>query len=213
MHVRDLQRLRLYPLVLSGKVSLLNRQTLPVVFTLLAALALTDAARAGWGAATIEGDRVKWGLRSIGRSPLQPTIVIKDFCWWSDGPVGLCALEPGSEWAAAFFRAASPLAWIAVGCVLISAGLIALRRRRLAILTLIGSAVFAAALGITAVVASHRISIFIRHAADPGWSGSLTWRAALLMIAAALVSWFWLPRSPSVHPPTSAAARQEQRTG
>jgi hypothetical protein len=36
---------------------------------------MMDTARYGWGGATIEGDRVKWGLRSMGRSPLQPTIV------------------------------------------------------------------------------------------------------------------------------------------
>jgi hypothetical protein len=71
---------------------------------------MVDAARYGWGAATIGGDRVKWGLRSMGRAPLQPILVVEDFCWWTNGPRGLCALEPGSEWAASVFRWAAPMA-------------------------------------------------------------------------------------------------------
>ena len=163
------------------------RTKLTIALVLLAAWFVADSARFGWGAATIEGDRVKWGLRSIGRSPLQPTIVIKDFCWWSDGPVGLCALEPGSEWAAGFFRFASPMAWIAVAGLLLSAGLLAWRRPRPGRRVLLGTGIFTVALGITAIVASHRISIFIQHAVDPGWSGSLQWRSAIVLIGAALV--------------------------
>lgn len=168
---------------MGGKI--LNRGVVSSVLALLAALCLADAARQGWGAVTIEGDRVKWGLRSMGRSPLQPTLVVEDFCRWADGARGLCALEPGSEWAAHVLRWASPLVWLAAAGLVASAGLLAWRRRagRLALLC---SGLFVAALGIAAILASHRISIFIRHAVDPGWGGSLTWRAALLLTGVAL---------------------------
>lgn len=165
---------------------ILSRGGAAFALTLLAALCLVDAARHGWGAATVEGDRVKWGLRSMGRSPLQPSIVVKDFCRWADGARGLCALEPGSEWAADVFRWASPLAWLASFGLAASAGLTAWRRP-IGRLALLGSGLFAAALGVAAILASHRISIFIRYAVDPGWGGSLTWRAALLLTGAALL--------------------------
>jgi hypothetical protein len=51
----------------------------------------------------------------------------------------------------------------------------------------LGSGLLVAVLGVAAILASHRISIYIRHAVDPGWSGSLTWRAALLLTGAALL--------------------------
>jgi hypothetical protein len=41
----------------------LNRNVAAVALVMLATLAVADAARYGWGGATIEGDRVKWGLQ------------------------------------------------------------------------------------------------------------------------------------------------------
>jgi hypothetical protein len=157
-----------------------------MLLALLAAWAMADAARFGWGAATIEGDRVKWGLRSIGRSPLQPVIVVKDFCRWRDGPRGLCALETGSDWAALTFRAAAPAAWIAFALFALAAPLLRLHQRTARMLLGAGWLV-AAATGVAAVLASHQISVFVAHAADPGWSGSLTWRAALAFAIAAFL--------------------------
>lgn len=159
---------------------------LAIVLAILSGLAMSDAARFGWGAATIEGDRVKWGLRSMGRSPLQPIIVVKDFCWWREGARGLCTLVPGSGWAATFFRWASPLAWVAAAGYFLCAGLFSFQRRlsRRAILL---TSFFTLLLGVTAIAASHRIAIFREHGVDPGSNGSLTWRVAILLSTIALV--------------------------
>ena len=156
-----------------------QRRWLAAGVALLAALAMADAARFGWGAATIEGDRVKWGLRSMGRSPLQPVIVVRDFCWWEDGARGLCSLVPGSDWAASVFRGAERAAWGAAAGFLVAAVLLA-RRARAALPMLVTTGVWTLGLGLLAVLAAHRIAIYQSHGLDPGWSGSLTWRAALV---------------------------------
>jgi hypothetical protein len=162
------------------------------VLVLAAALSMMNAARYGWGAATIDGDRVKWGLRSMGRSPLQPTIVVEDFCWWQDGPRGLCTLEPGSEWAAAVFRWASPGARISAAGLVFVAGLL-LWRRSLGAALLLAAAIVITAGGVAAVLASQRISIYIANGVSPGWAGSLTWRFAVLLTFAAFALSFRPP--------------------
>jgi hypothetical protein len=156
------------------------------LLALLAAFAMADAARYGWGAATIDGDRVKWGLRSMGRSPLQPVLVVEDFCRWRDGPHGLCALEPGSAWAVAVFRWAAPVAWGTAAGFVASAALLTWRRR-LGRAVLLVNGLCTAALGLAAVLASHRISVYVRHGVEPGWGGSLTWRVALLLTLGAFL--------------------------
>ncbi len=162
-----------------------RRLRAPIVL-LLAALCMLDASRYGWGAATIEGDRVKWGLRSMGRSPLQPIIVVKEFCWWADGPQGLCSLEPHSDWAATIFRVAQPVALVCVAA-LVAAAAVLFWRTGPGLATTIGAALLTAALGVAAVAASQRIAIYVEHGTNPGWSGSLTWRFALVAIGAALL--------------------------
>jgi hypothetical protein len=157
-----------------------------VGLALLSALAMADAARYGWGGATIEGDRVKWGLRSMGRSPLQPVLVVKDFCRWRDGARGLCAVEPGAAWAAGVFRWAQPAAWMMVVGYLASAALLTWRPSAGG-RALLGTGLATALLGVAAIGASRQISIYIRHGVDPGQGGSLTWRAALVLTLIALV--------------------------
>lgn len=94
-----------------------RRRWLAVGFCLLSAFFAWRASYTGWGGATIGGDRVKWGLRSMGRSPFQSEIVVSDFCQWLDGLDGLCAIEPGAPWAGFVLQAAYPLA-LAVVAVL-----------------------------------------------------------------------------------------------
>lgn len=177
----------------SRSVRVRGRRLLLVALVALAALLMADAARYGWGAATLGNDRVKWGLRSMGRSPLQPVIVAKDFCLWSDGPQGLCAMEPGSAWAAATFRLAAPIAWGLVAALAVDALVLALwPRAGRVVLGVLG--VLILALGVAVVVASHRITVFAQNGLDPGWSGSFTWRIALGVLA--LASWLAWRRDP-----------------
>lgn len=145
-------------------------------------LTLTSFGR--WGAASIDGDRVKWGLTGIDRLRGGPDVHIIDSCRWHTGATGLCALDQGYAWAEPFFAVASVvMVVLAAGALL--GGLLTYSRPRVSVWVLMGSWVMTILMGLVSLHAAEGILIYLDNGVDAvGW-GALDWRLAVAMLGSA----------------------------
>jgi hypothetical protein len=158
------------------------------LLTALGASFLVLSAFGRWGGASIDGDRVKWGLTGVDRLRGGPDVHIVESCRWRDGTVGLCSLRPSHAWAGPYFAVAPVVvSFLAAGAVL--SGLLIASRPRISRWALLASCAMAVLVGLVSLVAAEGIKVYSENGVNAvGW-GSLDWRFSIVLLGlAALIA-------------------------
>lgn len=158
------------------------------VLTVLGASFLALSAFGRWGGASIDGDRVKWGLTGIDRLRGGSDVQIVESARWHAGADGLCTLEPSHAWAGTFF-AVAPVVVIIIAAGAVLSGLLISFRPRIARRTLWASWAMAVLVGVVSLLAAEGITVYTENGVDAvGW-GALDWRFSIVLLGlAALIA-------------------------
>lgn len=154
------------------------------LFTALGVFFLILTSYGRWGGATIDGDRVKWGLTGIDRLRGGPDVHIVDSCRWRNGATGMCSLDQNHAWAESFFVVA-PAVMIILAAGALLGGLLIFSRPRISLWALLASWGMTVLAGIVSLQAAEGILVYFDNGVDAiGW-GALDWRFAIILLGSA----------------------------